>query len=516
MKEKTTIPFYPVAMTRGEPRMPEAPLPEGFCFKLYEPGVEEDWCRIQRGAGAFGNMADARRVFESEFSANPGLLVRRMVFIYGKDGEPAATGALWQGRDLGETMERVHWVAVVKEKQGLGLGKALVARLMELYRDEGSDLGIYLTTQTTSYRAINIYRQFGFAPYLGRYLERLPGLGRNYEEDTRRAWQLINGKLIAYAGPGADINTLPPGFKEAGEDLKPLLTFSSEKMFDRSKTCKVFEIAAPAQSGEQLHAHDYSQIWYVTRGSCEHYVEGQKHVMFVGDAFMLPPKIAHSTKLAEDSSIICCEFKLKSLIPYDSFSYEQIKELARNVTFNMLFREELSLKPKFTFSIKGQRSVEKLMHAMLEEYSNAEAFFEDILHLQILELLLTFAREYAKSPVHETSENFYDKYKTLVEKAIHYIDEHYNEQLTLDEMCRISTVSKTYFCYLFKMLTQQTFIEYLMDRRISKAMELLRESDMYVTDIGQAVGFRDSTHFSRTFKKIKGISPREYRKCASD
>ncbi|WP_410901698.1 helix-turn-helix transcriptional regulator [Ruthenibacterium lactatiformans] len=59
-------------------------------------------------------------------------------------------------------------------------------------------------------------------------------------------------------------------------------------------------------------------------------------------------------------------------------------------------------------------------------------------------------------------------------------------------------VSKTYFCYLFKLLTHQTFIEYLVNRRINKAMELLRQTDMSVIDIGQAVGFRDSTHFSRT------------------
>ena len=149
------------------------------------------------------------------------------------------------------------------------------------------------------------------------------------------------------------------------------------------------------------------------------------------------------------------------------------------------------------------------MYSMLEEYTQAEELFTDYLHLQILELLLTFAREYSQSPAHEVSEKVYDKYRSMVENAIHFIDQHYNEPLTLDGVCKISMVSKTYFCYLFKLLTHQTFIEYLVDRRISKAMELLRQTDMSVIDIGQAVGFRDSTHFSRTFKRLKGIlSPR--------
>ncbi len=291
--------------------------------------------------------------------------------------------------------------------------------------------------------------------------------------------------------------------------------FDHETVFGRGRICKIFQITAPMQSGDILHFHDYSQIWYVTRGSCEHFVEGVKHEMSVGDAFLLPPNVTHKTILKEGGSILCCEFYMEDLFAHNAPASDKMREVTQNISFTLLFQQELhSTQPKFTFSRKGQFLVERLMLSMLEEYTQAEVFFEDYLHLQILELLLIFAREYTQSPAHEMSKKMYDKYRAMVESTIHYIDEHYDEPLTLDEACRMSMVSKTYFCYIFKLLTHQTFVEYLTDRRINRAMDLLRQTNMSIIDIGLTVGFRDSTHFSRTFKRLKGISPREYRRAA--
>ena len=120
------------------------------------------------------------------------------------------------------------------------------------------------------------------------------------------------------------------------------------------------------------------------------------------------------------------------------------------------------------------------------------------------------------SPIREVSEKAYDKYRSMVSAAIVYIDQHYAEAISLEDICRISMVSKTYFCYLFKMLTHKTFIEYLTDLRLERAMELLRQTNQSIIDISQAVGFRDSAHFSRTFKQARGVSPRDYRRAAKN
>ena len=157
--------------------------------------------------------------------------------------------------------------------------------------------------------------------------------------------------------------------------------------------------------------------------------------MFVGDAFLLPPRVVHSTHVREGGNIICCEFYMESLFPDNANAFDRVRQITQNFSFTMLFQRELyNTQPKFTFSRKGQRLVEKLMHSMLEEYTQAEELFTDYLHLQILELLLTFAREYSQSPAHEVSEKVYDKYRSMVENAIHFIDQHYNEPLTLNSV----------------------------------------------------------------------------------
>lgn len=291
-------------------------------------------------------------------------------------------------------------------------------------------------------------------------------------------------------------------------------TFEKEVMFGQCKFCKLFLMEAPRQTGEVLHAHDYYQVWYVVRGCCDHYVEGQSHKMKVGDAFILPPNLLHETHLGENGKILCCEFSMDDVLygPHDAY-FRKMSEITNGMSFMMLFQQDLhDARLKFTFSTETQRKIEQLLFRMLEEYQNAELLYEDFLQLQIQELLLLFIREYAQSPSHQPSEEFYCRYKNIVQDVIVYINQHYSDPLTLEDMCRLSMMSKTYFCYLFKIQTKKTFVEYLVDLRVAKASELLEHSAKSITEISQEVGFQDSTHFARTFKKIKGLTPREYRR----
>lgn len=493
------VPYYPVVMMCSDPEAIRAPLPDGYSFEFFKPGMENAWCQIQRSVKAFSDVEAARKQFDREFAPHPRLLARRMVFICDSCGRAVGTGTLWRDHNL----ERLHWIAVVPGMHGQGVGKALVAKLMDIYRMEGCKKGIYLTSQTISYPAVNIYRQFGFVPDIGMNVLPEP----QSEEVFRKAWGIINEKLLDHErsrGRVCDDNGLfiPPS----------AILLERAEMFIKSSMCKVFAMSAPEQSGNVPHYHDYSQIWYVTRGRCIHEVEGQCYEMTVGDAFFMPPKMIHRTCLKDGGSIICCEFDMESLLQHTIAPYDQIQEITQNLSFTMLFQQELfHQEPKFTFSRDAQQRIEQLMRSTLDEYNRGDEFFEDFLQLQILQILLTFAREYNRSAVYEESEQLYVKYRAMVEAAIRYIDEHYGEPLNLDGMCRISMVSKTYFCYIFKLLTHKTFVEYLMAKRIERSMTLLRETDMTIIEIGHSVGFQDSTHFSRTFKKLRGISPREYR-----
>ena len=93
-----------------------------------------------------------------------------------------------------------------------------------------------------------------------------------------------------------------------------------------------------------------------------------------------------------------------------------------------------------------------------------------------------------------------------------YLDEHYTEKLTLDELAEKFFINKFYLSKIFKETYGTTVNNYLISKRITRAKQLLRFTDMTVDEVGVAVGMGDANYFSRMFRKVEGISPREYRK----
>ena len=106
---------------------------------------------------------------------------------------------------------------------------------------------------------------------------------------------------------------------------------------------------------------------------------------------------------------------------------------------------------------------------------------------------------------HETVNSF------IVKNAMKYIDEHYNEKLTLPEVAEKTYVSQWHLSKLLNKEMKKSFSEILNDTRISRAKKLLGDSSLRIGDVAREVGFLDFAHFSRVFKKVEGISANEYR-----
>lgn len=100
----------------------------------------------------------------------------------------------------------------------------------------------------------------------------------------------------------------------------------------------------------------------------------------------------------------------------------------------------------------------------------------------------------------------------LLQDAVAYIDENYTDcELSLSSAAKVAGLSPNRFSSYFSQEMGMTFIEYLIRKRIEKAKELLMTSDLRSSEIAYTVGYRDPHYFSATFKRMTGISPREYR-----
>ncbi len=103
------------------------------------------------------------------------------------------------------------------------------------------------------------------------------------------------------------------------------------------------------------------------------------------------------------------------------------------------------------------------------------------------------------------------KTKRIIEEARSYIDQNYEKELSLELMAEMFHISPNYFSSLFRLSVGQSFMEYIIERRIEKAKKLLGQKDARSFEIAEKVGYDNPYYFCRIFKKYTGLTPSEYR-----
>lgn len=93
-----------------------------------------------------------------------------------------------------------------------------------------------------------------------------------------------------------------------------------------------------------------------------------------------------------------------------------------------------------------------------------------------------------------------------------YIDHHYKENITLDQLAEKVSITKYYMVHAFKREYGVSPINYIINCRIKEGKRLLAETDLSLSQIAAILGFSSSSYFSQTFRNAEGTSPTEYRK----
>jgi len=185
-----SVPYAKIKMVRkaGTP-IPDFPLPEGFKFTFFTDGCEEDWARIETSVDEFDSVFEALLFFKEEFIPYKEELYRRCLFIENEDGKKIATSTAWWSFVKDERRAWLHWVSVDADYQGLGLGKAIVSKVTKLLEEIEGDVNFYLSTQTWSYKAVDIYKKCGYDLTDEKVL-----YGKKHKHDYKKAVKIL-GKL---------------------------------------------------------------------------------------------------------------------------------------------------------------------------------------------------------------------------------------------------------------------------------------------------------------------------------
>ena len=96
-------------------------------------------------------------------------------------------------------------------------------------------------------------------------------------------------------------------------------------------------------------------------------------------------------------------------------------------------------------------------------------------------------------------------------KARKYIEEHADEELSLTKIAKVVTMNANYLSENFKQVTGTNFVDYVARTRFANACDLLRNSNVRISEVAFAAGFQSLSQFNRVFKRFSGKSPTQYR-----
>ncbi|MBU9743399.1 AraC family transcriptional regulator [Lachnospiraceae bacterium ASD3451] len=149
---------------------------------------------------------------------------------------------------------------------------------------------------------------------------------------------------------------------------------------------------------------------------------------------------------------------------------------------------------------------EQMLNEMLYiAHHEKESPFHLIGHLY---LFFDYLTQSAKSSRLVKSSKMSDYY---IKEAINYIEQNFQNDITIEDIAAVCGINRSYFGKIFRNAVGRSPQEFLMNYRMVKATELLKLTSLSIADISSAVGYENQLHFSRAFKTIYGVSPKEWR-----
>lgn len=236
------------------------------------------------------------------------------------------------------------------------------------------------------------------------------------------------------------------------------------------------------------HYHEYYELYYLENGERYHMIHDRLYKIYPGEFLIFPPYVMHHSYGEEN-------VPFKRLLLY--FRRDQVEEAG---LIRLLDEGSGVYKP----DLRSRQMIHRMLEELMKEQESPGVLAEGYSR-HLLNLLLLYTVRQVQAPVRPES-------RDRIGDVIHYIHNHYQEEINLDGLAQQFFVSPYYLCREFKKHTNSTIIQYLNVTRIMNAQRKMMETDKNITEISKETGFSNITHFNRVFKAVAGMTPSMYRK----
>lgn len=254
---------------------------------------------------------------------------------------------------------------------------------------------------------------------------------------------------------------------------------------------KLRNIASTRYSGDWPsipHSHSYAELFYIVDGAGQFQINDRLFPVRAHQLVVVNPNVIHTE------------------VSLESHPLEYIVLGIEGLEFTISDTSEGSF---CVYTFDGNNDVLPCMRKILTEMQNRESNFQILCQAYMDIIVVQLMRNASVSAVPIHSRLPANRQCATVKR---YIDHHYKENLTLDELAEKVSISKYHMAHAFKREYGVSPINYIIDCRIQEGKRLLAETDLAPSQIASILGFSSSSYFCKTFSNIEGTSPTEYRK----
>ena len=246
-------------------------------------------------------------------------------------------------------------------------------------------------------------------------------------------------------------------------------------------------------SGKSPHYHDCHQLLYIAEGSVEVLIDGKRYLAESGAIIIISRLEMHSITVKSNT--------------YKRYALRINHEHTSKHNVGYLYSVFVNRPEGFSHVIYANNpKIESIISNIANEYNNVTVLSEEMQNLLLEELLISL---YRSSP---NSFSANDRKAELVDDICKKIENNLSSKFTLSELAKTAHLNEYYLSHIFKSVTGYSIMEYVLSLRMATAKRLLTKTEMSIGEIIEYCGFSDSSNFSRTFRKITGVSPSEFRK----
>jgi AraC-like DNA-binding protein len=252
------------------------------------------------------------------------------------------------------------------------------------------------------------------------------------------------------------------------------------------------------------HAHNFFELIFIVSGNGTHQLNDSNFNYNEGDVFLLTPNDEHAFVVKE-----------RTVFGYLKFT-EQIFLEKTELVSDLKWRKQIDAIILHSNSIPGsvinreldKESVFQLFKLIKNEFKNPSAYGRSVLLELFGALLIIISRNISN---HNMAATFSEKDR--VSAILTYIRQNVldNEKIKISEIAKEFYMSPNYVSVFIKKHASISIQQYVIQTKMKMAERLLKQTGLTITEIAQKMNFTDSSHFTKIFKKNKGITPKTYR-----